>query len=127
MIRASSTVKMNFGRIRQLSHAAVTALEMTAEALHTEVVQAQVVPRDMGTLQNEKMFVDYSDSSQGRVALIHEGPYSRRLYYHPEFNFQKDENPNAKGKWFGDWEPGGEKERFAPDAFKKFYKRAGDV
>lgn len=127
MIRANSTVKMNFGRIRQLSQATVTALEQTAEALHTEVVQAQVVPRDTGALQNEKMFVDFSESSEGRAVLVHEGPYSRRLYYHPEYDFQKDENPNAKGHWFEDWEPGGSKEKFAPNAFKKFYKRAGDV
>lgn len=127
MIRASSTIKMNFGRIRQLSQVTVTALEQTAEALHTEVVQAQVVPRDTGTLQNEKMFVDFSESREGRAVLVHEGPYSRRLYYHPEYDFQKDENPNAKGHWFEDWEPGGGKEKFAPNAFKKFYKKAGDV
>ena len=31
----------------------MTALEQTAEALHTEVVQAQVMPFDTGHLQNE--------------------------------------------------------------------------
>lgn len=46
MIRAKSTVKLNMSRIKQLNRAAVTALEKTAEALHTEVVQAQVMPFD---------------------------------------------------------------------------------
>ena len=45
-MRVTSTVRMNMLRIRQLSQAAVKALEMTAEALHTEVVQAQVFPFD---------------------------------------------------------------------------------
>ena len=39
-MQVKSTVKMNFPRIKQLTQAAVTALEMTAEALRTEVVQA---------------------------------------------------------------------------------------
>lgn len=127
MVNVNSTVRMNFGRIRQLSQAAVIALEQTAEALHTEVVQAQVVPRDEGTLQGEKMFVDYSEASRGKVVIGHEGPYSRRLYYHPEYNFQTHENPNARGKWFEDWEPGGDKEKFAPDTYKRIYRRIGGV
>ena len=40
-MQVKSTVKMNFPRITQLTQAAVTALEMTAEALHTEVIQAR--------------------------------------------------------------------------------------
>lgn len=27
-------------------------------------------------------------------------PYSRRLYYNPQYNFSKDKNPNAGGMWF---------------------------
>ena len=53
MIKVKSVVKMNFPRIRQLEQAQVTALEQTVEALHTEVVQAQVMPFKTGALQNE--------------------------------------------------------------------------
>ena len=66
MISVNSTVKMNFPKIQQLTRAQVMALEQTAEALHTNVVQAQVFPRDTGNLQNESTFVDYSESSQGK-------------------------------------------------------------
>ncbi|MFR2692666.1 MAG: hypothetical protein ACLTBV_18690 [Enterocloster bolteae] len=52
-MQVKSTVKMNFPRIKQLTQAAVTALEMTAEALHTEVVQAQVMPFDTGRLEED--------------------------------------------------------------------------
>lgn len=126
-MKVTSTVKLNMPRIWQLTDAAVKALEMTAEALHTEVVQAQVMPFDTGNLQNESTFVDYSESSQGKVTLVSSTPYARRLYYHPEYRFQTDENPNAKGNWFEDWLPGGSKAEFAPKAFKQFYKQIGGV
>ena len=123
-MQVKSTVKMNFPRITQLTQAAVTALEMTAEALHTEVIQAQVMPFDTGNLQNESTFVDYSESNQGKVSLVSSTPYARRLYYHPEYNFQADENSNAKGNWYEDWLPGGSQSDFATKAFKQFYKKA---
>lgn len=96
-MQVKSTVKLNMPRIRQLTGAAVRALELTAEALHTEVVQARVMPFDTGNLQNESTFVDRSESAQGKVTLVSSTPYVRRLYYHPEYNFQTKENPNAKG------------------------------
>lgn len=53
MIKVSSKVKLNMPKIKQLTQAQVTALERTAELLHEEVVQAQVVPRKDGALQGE--------------------------------------------------------------------------
>ena len=126
-MQVKSIVKLNMLRIRQLTDAAVIALEKTAEALHTEVLQAQVMPFDTGNLQNESTFVDYSQSEAGKVTIVSATPYARRLYYHPEFQFQKGENPNAGGLWFKDWMEGGQKELFAPDAFKRFYKQIGGV
>lgn len=126
-MQVKSSVKLNMARINELTQAAVMALEHTAEELHTEVQQAQVVPRDNGPLQGEKFFLDYSEKENGKVSLVHEGPYARRLYYHPEYNFQTDENPNAKGHWFEDWLPGGSKADFVPKAFKENYKKAGGV
>ncbi len=126
-MQVKSTVKLNMPRIRQLSQAAVKALEMTAKALHTEVVQAQVMPFETGNLQNESTFVDCSQSGDGKVSIVTNTPYARRLYYHPEYHFQTDENPNARGKWFEDWLPGGSKADFAPKAFKSMYKQIGGV
>lgn len=126
-MQVKSTVKMNMPRIRQLTQAAVRALEMTAEALHTEVMQAQVMPFDTGHLQEDATFVDYSESAQGKVTLVSSTPYARRLYYHPEYQFQTDENPFAGGKWYSPWLPGGPSADFAQKAFKRFYKRLGGV
>lgn len=128
MTKVNSTIKMNFPKIRQLADAQVQALELTAEALHTEVVQAQVFPRDTGNLQNESTFVDYSQSGQGKVSIVSTTPYARRLYFHPEYHFQTKENPNAKGRWYEDWiPPNGPVSDFAPETFKKIYKRLTGV
>ncbi|WP_394523671.1 hypothetical protein [Lacrimispora sp. JR3] len=126
-MQVKSTVKMNLPRIKQLSQAAVKALEMTAEALHTEVLQSEIMPFDTGNLQDESTFVDYSDSYKGKAQLVTSTPYARKLYFHPEYNFQKDENAFASGQWYEPWLPGGISEDFTPKAFKKFYKKAGGV
>ena len=137
MAKVTSTIKLNRIRIKQLDKASVRALEKTAESLHDEIVQAQVIPRMDGALQGEKFFVDTSKSSSGHVSLVHEGPYARRMYFHPEYNFHHEPweedgithegNPNAKGKWFEDWLPGGKHENFAEQAFRKFYKKESGV
>lgn len=126
-MKVNSRVKLNMSRIKQLSRAQVTALEQTAEAVQKEVVQAQVVPFEKGTLQGESFFVDNSEAKSGKVTLVHNTPYARKLYFHPEYNFSTEENPNAKGKWFEDWEPGGAEQDFALKVFKKLYRRLTGV
>lgn len=141
MIKVSSAIKLNMPKIKQLTQAQVTALEQTAEALHTEVVQAQVIPRDTGAMQGERTFIKagesitatYADgstatnsitkSNNGKVSIITASPQVRRLYFHPEYHFQKGENPNARGKWYADWVPGGSQADFAVKAFKNIYRR----
>ena len=126
-MQVKSTVKMNFPRIKQLTQAAVTALEMTAEALHTEVVQAQVMPFDTGHLEEDSFFADYKECGQGKATLVVNPPSVRRLYFHPEYNFQTDENSFAGGEWYEPWLPGGVSQDFARNAFKRFYKKVGGV
>ena len=134
-------IQLNHAVLRNLDRAAVRALEKTAEAVHTEVVQAQVIPRDTGNMQNDKISIAagetvtarYEDGKTaattithavgGHVDIIMSAPQVRRLYYHPEYHFQTKANPNAKGKWFEDWETGGSQGDFAPEAFRKLYKK----
>lgn len=126
-MQVNSTVKLNMPRIRQLTQAAVAALEWTGEQLHQDTQQAQVFPFDTGHLQEDATFVDCSRAKDGKVTLVSSTPYARRLYYHPEYHFQTKENPNAKGMWYEDWLPGGKNAGDAAKAFKKFYKKAGGV
>ena len=127
MIKVNSRIKMNWEKIQQLTQAQVTALEQTAKNLHTEVEQAQVIPFDTGNLQNESTFIDCSASSRGKVSIVHSTPYARKMYYHPEYNFQTKENKNARGEWYKDWLPGGSKENACKNAYKQFYKRITGV
>ena len=127
LISVNSVIKLNLPMIRKLTEAQTTALEQTAEALHTEVVQAQVFPRDTGNLQNESTFLDRSESENGKVSIVSSTPYARRLYFHPEYHFQTDENRHAKGKWYADWLPGGQNEDFCINTFKQIYRRLTGV
>lgn len=122
----TTTITLYPHKLKKLADAQVQALEMTAEALHTDVVQAQVMPRDTGHLQNDSTFVDYSQSKSGTVTIVSQTPYARRLYFHPEYNFRKVENANAQGKWFEDWISGSRKD-FCKNAFSKFFKKLGGV
>lgn len=130
----SSKIKLNVPKINQLSKATVTALEQTVTALHTEVVNAQVMPfgknrvvngkmiHQGGNLQNDNTYEDFSDSKRGKVKLISSTPYARRMYFHPEYNFNKSENPNAQGNWLEAWISGKNK-NFCKKAFSQFYKK----
>ena len=123
MMKVSSVIKLNFDKLQELVDTQAEALEQTAEALHTEAQQAQVFPRDKGTLQNEATFVDASKKKQGKVSIVSSTPYARRLYFHPEYHFSKEENPNARGEWYEDWLPGGNHADFCKKTYKKIYKR----
>lgn len=129
-----STVKLNMPVLKRLTAAAQVSLAQTAEAIHTNVVQSQVMPRDTGTLQNESTFVYTQDIANGKVELISSTPYVRRLYYHPEYNFHQspwiddkgkrhEGNANAKGRWLDDYLKDGKKRNFAPDTFAKLHKK----
>ena len=126
MGKVKSTVTINTRRIKELTDAQVQALEMTAKALHRAVRDAQVMPRDTGHMQGDATDVDYSDSKNGTVSLVTQTPYARRLYFHPEYDFRKTENPNAQGRWLEPW-INGDKKDFCKDTFIALYKQIGGV
>ncbi len=117
----SSKLVLNLNTLRALDSAQIAALELTAEALHTEVVNAGVMPFDTGSMQNAQTFVDTSDSASGHVSLVTAAPQARRLYYHPEYNFQTVNNASAGGLWLDSW-ISGQYSDFCPKAFAAFLK-----
>lgn len=119
-------VKMHKNVLKRISKAQITALEQTAEAVKTDVIAENVIPFDTGTMQNESTSIDTSKSHQGKVAISTNTPYARRLYFHPEYRFRKDKNPNARGRWYDDWIDGNKKD-FAIKTFKKLYKKLTGV
>jgi hypothetical protein len=119
-------VKMHRGIIKKLSDAQIIAMEQTAEAVKTDVIVKNVIPFDDGTLQNESTMIDTSESKRGSVTISSDLPYARRLYFHPEYNFSKKNNPNAGGRWYDPWIDGSRKD-FAMKTFRTLYKRLTGV
>lgn len=97
------------------------ALVETADALKSDLQKSQTMPFDTGELQDRKTFVDDSKKKAGKITIVSDGPYARRLYFHPEYKFQKTKNKNASGMWF---EPyiSGDKKNWASKTFVKIMK-----
>ena len=112
------TTRLNFGTIAKINKAAEQALIETADATKRDLEQSQTMPMDTGALQNRSTFVDKRDSSKGVVSIVSDTPYARRLYYHPEYNFQTDKNAHAGGMWFQPYIDGN-KNKFCTNAFKR--------
>lgn len=74
-----------------------------------------------GTLQRSA-FVDDENASKGEVSIVYDTPYARRLYYHPEYNFNKKQNANAGGLWFEPYISGSKKD-FAKNTFAKLLEK----
>ena len=104
------TSKVNNAKLKQINANSEIALIQTADALKTDLIQSQTMPFDTGALQNRSTFVDDSQSNQGIVSVVSDTPYARRLYFHPEYNFRKDKNPNAGGMWFEPYINGNKKD-----------------
>lgn len=107
--------------IKALEKAQQRALAMTMEALKTDIVSSAVVPKQTGELERSA-FVDDSQLEKLIVSLIYDTPYARRLYWHPEYNFRTDKNPNAQGKWLEPYITG-EKKDFVKNTFANFLKQ----
>ncbi|MDO4892820.1 MAG: hypothetical protein Q3989_05910 [Eubacteriales bacterium] len=121
-ISVSSTIYLNAAAIGKLTDIAVKALEMTADATMGQIKNTQVMPFDTGTLQNDSTFVDTSQSKNGIVRIVSSTPYARRLYFHPEYNFQHTYNAFAGAGWFRFWSAGGSRQDFIPKTFAIHFK-----
>lgn len=114
--------------VKKISAAVAPAALKAMHAVHADVIKSQVMPFDQGTMQDEQTFVDQiMDDGNLSTRIVVDAAQARRLYYHPEYNFQTVNNPNAGGEWFRFWLPGGEKEYFAQEEFVKTFKKEADV
>jgi hypothetical protein len=98
-------------------------LGMLGYVLQDEIREEQIVPRDTGNLQNEAFTVDTSNQSGGVVTLRFTAPYARRLYFHPEYHFNREKNPNAQGEWLTPWMEGGKYEKRPSEILEGLLKR----
>lgn len=116
-------ITIDKSKVARIDRKIQRAFELTARVLQDDIREEQVIPRDIGTLQGEAFFVDDSESSQGEIRLVHQTPYARRLYYHPEYHFSHRENANAQGMWFSPWLKGGKYQKRPAEIFSKLLKK----
>ena len=116
------SVRMRPQALKALSRSQAIAVSMTAQQMINEIRNEGVMPFDTGTLQNESTFVDDSTATRGYVSIVHDTPYARRLYFHPEYIFNTSKNANARGEWWEEWLTGAKKTR-PMKLFKQFYQR----
>lgn len=119
----SCKIKLYKPVVAKLTGAVSTALVKTGQYLQADLEQSQKMPFRQGILQGDFTFVDDSDAKTGEVRLVSATPYARRLYYHPEYHFDKTENPNAGGRWLDQYLPSGTKQELAQKAFNRIYKK----
>ena len=118
---AKVTINLDKAVIGKLAEAQKKALELTTEALKTDIVTSAVVPKQTGELEISH-YVDLSKIDMLKTSINVAGPpYARRLYWHPEYNFRTDKNSNAQGKWMQSYLDG-ENADFAKNAYAIFLK-----
>ena len=96
----------------------------TLDELLGDIEGAAVVPRDLGSLQDDAFTTDahFTDDSTVEARIVYDQPYARRLYFSKGYNFQKGHNQNAQDHWMDDYLEGGANEDFVPETFEKILK-----
>lgn len=94
------TKQLDLGKLEHINKIVEKCLVLTGNQVISNLKESQTMPFDTGHMQNQQTSLDDSEASKGRVIITVDTPYARRLYFHPEYNFQKTKNPNAGGMWF---------------------------
>ncbi|WP_256976013.1 minor capsid protein [Paenibacillus sp. MY03] len=111
---------INRAAIARLNQIQQQALEMTTEAVRTDIITSAVVPKQTGELERSS----YVKMQPGKGRIIFDTPYARRLYWHPEYKFRTDKNPGAQGKWMESYHSG-DKRVWVNKTFGAFVKMLG--
>lgn len=121
-MKMRTDVQINDGAVHAIEQAMMRAAEKAIDATLTDVTAAQVMPFDTGDMQDNRTYTAFVEKKRSEITtrVITDAPQARRLYYHPEYNFQTVNNPNAGAKWFEPWGNGGERSDFFANAFRKY-------
>lgn len=122
-MKIKASLKLNPKAIKQLEEAMIKALPLTMEAMKTEINNMQVVPKETGNLEESVK----TGAEENKGYISYNTPYARRLYYHPEYNFRKDKNPNAQGRWMDSFIHGSKKEWLSKTYGKILKQLSGGV
>lgn len=104
-------LKMDKRKLNHIKKEMLVALEMTSDQLLTDLIESQKMPFHSGIMQNTDTFLDNSElKSKRTMYIVTSAPQARRLYYHPEYNFDQSHNSEAGGLWWDDYLSGSKKE-----------------
>lgn len=118
MVKIKAKLKLNPKAIKMMKEGEVKALPLTMEATKTEINNMQVVPKETGNLEESAA----TGVEKNRGYLSYNTPYARRLYFHPEYNFRQDKNPNAQGRWLDPFIHG-DKKHWLASTYGQFLKQ----
>lgn len=125
MGRVKARTKLNPRAVAAIQNAAVEALEQTVkgsrDSILGDIMTAEVTPKQTGDLERSA-FIDDTNVKKGKVTIVYDTPYARRLYFHPEYNFRRDKNRNAQGLWLEEW-ANGKKENIVKRVFSSLWKK----
>ena len=104
------------------------SVNATANAIANDLKTSGTMPyavddrgAEPGALQASVTAVPASGKSR-TAHVTTTAPYARKLYYHPDFNFEQGANSKAQGFWYGQYMKKGSKRNFAKDVFKRAMK-----
>lgn len=114
------SIKVNQKAVRTFVQAQERAVELTAEAILSDVVSRAVTPKDTGELEQDS-FVKKSKAFVYHI--VFDKPYARRWYFNlDEATFQKTQNPFAQDHWM-DYYLDGEGKQWVINNYLKFLKQ----
>lgn len=120
-------IKLDKQAIKNIENAAKAAALEAMEKLRKDLLDSETMPFDTGDMQSNQTFVSVEgeETINGEdtysVSLVTGSPQARRLYYHPEYQFQQGHNDNAGALWL---EPyiNGDKKDFVKQEYIKALK-----
>jgi len=113
--------------IAGLEDAVKRSARAAMDVFHQDVVSSAVMPYDTGDMQNNAISIKTSeDGDKLKISLTTNAPQARRLYYHPEYNFQTVNNANARGEWLEEYITGA-KADFLQEAFAQLMRKELDT
>ena len=129
----SVKVKINREAMAQLNKAKERALELTAEAMLSDIKSRAVVPKDIGDLEQSGIVDKGQISTKFIAAIVFDTLYARRWYYNLSFvdkngkehqpaTFQRTKNHDAQDHWM-DYYLDGDGLQWVQETFAKFLKQ----
>lgn len=113
-------IEMNQSVMNLMKEAADKALELTAEAILSDLVSRAVIPKDTGKLERSH-FVAKIDNMIYQI--VSSSVYARRWYFNlEEVTFQKTKNQNAQDHWM-DYYLDGEGKKWIINTYMNFWKK----